>query len=114
MSIKNVDFGRIDAESESMLTEYFIDIGSFGRLRNGRKSYVIGRKGSGKTAIFQTATAERLGHPVVKLDFHEYPWAAHRAIREDGVPEEIAFASSWRFLFLGSCVRPGPNSPTNS
>ncbi len=105
MRVSDVDFGRIDAESEDMLGEYFVDTGSFARLRSGHKSYVIGRKGSGKTAIFQTATLERIGHSVVKLDFHEYPWMAHQAIREEGVSEEAAFVASWRFLFLVSFCR---------
>jgi energy-coupling factor transporter ATP-binding protein EcfA2 len=105
MSVQLVDFGRIDAESEDALSEYFVDIGTYGRIRKGERSYILGRKGSGKTAIFKTANKINVGHDVLKFDFQDYPWEIHKAICDDGVPGEAAFVSSWRFFFYVSICR---------
>lgn len=99
-SIANVDFGSLDAESEHNLTRYFVDTGVFQRLSSGDKAYVIGRKGSGKTAIFRESSDARVGHATIKLDFENYSWPVHMQIREEGVPEEASYVASWKFTFL--------------
>jgi hypothetical protein len=105
MSVQLVDFGRLDAESDSALSEYFVDIGTFRKIHQGRVSYIIGRKGSGKTAIFQTANERNIGHHVIRYDFQDYPWEVHKAIQDYGVPGEAAFVSSWRFFFYVSICK---------
>ena len=51
--LSNIDLGDIAAENESaQLKEYFVHTGSFTLAKQGHKRIVIGRKGSGKTAIF--------------------------------------------------------------
>ena len=105
MSIERVNFGRIDAESEVNLADYFVDTGVIDRLRIGRKQYVFGRKGSGKTAIFRTLTNGRLGREVISLDLQDYPWEAHKRIVEDGVSPEASYVTSWKFSFLVAACR---------
>lgn len=52
-NLSNIDLGDIAAENESaQLKEYFINTGSFTLAKQGHRRIVIGRKGSGKTAIF--------------------------------------------------------------
>lgn len=103
--ISDVDFGKLAAEGEHNLTRYFVDTGVFERLRSGQKAYVIGRKGSGKTAIFRESDETRIGHPVIKLDFEDYSWPAHLKIKEEGVFEEAAYVASWKFSFLINVCR---------
>lgn len=104
MPIKDVDFGRLDAEAEVNLADYFVDTGVLHKLRTGRKQYVIGRKGSGKTALFKLASEKALGQPVISMEFSDYPWAAHKQIREAEVTAESAFVTSWRFtIFAAIC-----------
>lgn len=98
--LADVDFGRLDAEADANLESYFVDTGVLTRLQRGEKSYVIGRKGSGKTAIFRLTSPARLKVPVLSLDFNEYPWEAHRRIREEGMVAESVYVASWRFMFL--------------
>lgn len=105
MSIKKVDFGRIDAEAEQNLGDYFVDTGVLAKLINGSKYLVIGRKGSGKTALFRLATKEKLGRDIISLDFENYPWEAHKMIREGGLSAESAFVASWRFMFFIAICR---------
>ena len=46
--VKNVKFGRLAAEREidEGLREYFLETGTFVRLRDGEKSILLGNRGS--------------------------------------------------------------------
>lgn len=105
VSIAGVDFGRLDAENERNLAKYFIDTGVVGKIRSGRKNVVVGRKGSGKTALFRYIDTATLGVPVERMDFDDYPWAMHRAIRDSGMPEESTYVASWKFFLNVSVLR---------
>jgi len=105
MSIKKVDFGRVDAEGEDKLADYFVDTGVLAKLTAGRKYLVIGRKGAGKTALFKLATSERIRRDVIALDFANYPWEAHKLIQESGLSPESAYVASWRFTLLAGVCR---------
>ncbi|HCU1962240.1 P-loop ATPase, Sll1717 family [Pseudomonas aeruginosa] len=99
--LENLSFGEFDAESEmQMLSEYFFDNGTLEKIKTGDKKYFLGRKGSGKTALFLQTKKPKLGQDIISLDFDDYCWDMHKKIREEGVPEESAFTTSWRFTFL--------------
>lgn len=104
-SIKNVDFGRVDAEREDNLGDYFVETGVLDKISRGRKYVVLGRKGSGKTALFKLTTPAKLGHEVIALDYIDYPWEAHKLVQEAGMHAESAYVASWRFSFLAAVCR---------
>lgn len=103
-NIEKVDFGRLDAETEEHLLEYFVDTGVISRLKNGERQYVIGRKGAGKTALFRRLGHDVLGHDVERLEFADYSWDAHKILAESGVTPESAYVASWRFTFLMTII----------
>src|SRR5689334_7377692 len=106
MAIKGVDFGRLEAEADPNLFRYFIDTGVFEKLVSGAKYFVIGRKGSGKTALFRHATTTAMGRPAVHLDFgSDYSWESHKQIVESGLPAESAHVASWRFTLLAAACK---------
>lgn len=95
--LKQVDFGRLDAESDDRLLDYFLKTGSALEILTG-KYLVIGRKGSGKTALFRFASSEmRDEGDVIELDLDAYVFLAHRSLEESGVPTTAAYTASWRF-----------------
>ena len=53
MNIGNIDWGDDSAEKDENLFEYFVSSSSFQRLSEKRKSIVVGRKGSGKSALMK-------------------------------------------------------------
>ncbi|RYU79896.1 P-loop ATPase, Sll1717 family [Hymenobacter persicinus] len=110
MALIDVDFGRVDAESDSNLKEYFVDTGVLNRISQGSRQFIIGRKGSGKTALFQQAESVLNNTSIVRLEFSDYSWEAHKAIKELGLPQENAYTSSWIFTFLISACREWTNS----
>jgi hypothetical protein len=101
MTISSVDFGELDAESEKNLADYFVDTGVLKKLALGQRQFVIGRKGSGKTALFRLATAPSLNQTqIIEVEFDQYPWEFHRQLKQSGMMAESAYESSWRFLLL--------------
>jgi hypothetical protein len=94
--LERVDFGRLDAESDTKLLDYFLVTGTVREVSDGAK-LVIGRKGAGKTALF-THLAARLKSAVVTLDLHEYVFELHRGFVQLGLTPDRAYTASWRLL----------------
>jgi hypothetical protein len=94
-------FGSTDADSDDLLDEAFQNHEAYTEAIAHRKPLVIGRKGSGKTAIFRKIIRARQ-HDVFAYGhtFSEYPWHHHNLQAMLGVPEEQRFVHSWRYLIL--------------
>ena len=46
-----IDLGMDEAEKDQRLQEYFLKTGSYQKALEGKKTIILGRKGSGKSAI---------------------------------------------------------------
>ena len=51
-NLRKIDLGNDEAEQDARLEEYFLRTTYYKNAMNGSKTLVIGRKGSGKSAIF--------------------------------------------------------------
>jgi len=92
------NFGAIDAENDTRLIEYFVKTPILRDLYDYKKSIVIGRKGTGKTAIYKYIGQDRI-NVTSKLLFKDYPWKIHDNYRNSIVSERESFVYSWEFLF---------------
>ncbi|HHA2365814.1 TPA: hypothetical protein ACOENC_000440 [Stenotrophomonas maltophilia] len=106
--IRDVNFGRLDAESDPDLGDFFLDTGVTARIDSGEHNLILGRKGSGKTALF---TEAKLRPGILRLDFHDYAWDAHKAIQELGGTADSRYMASWAFTFLVAACRTWTKSP---
>jgi hypothetical protein len=94
-------FGAVDADADKLLDLCFEDHEAYRDAKSHEKFLVLGRKGSGKTAIYRKLIRERryntfsFGH-----DFTDYPWHLHNKQAQVGVPEEHRYLQSWRYLIL--------------
>jgi hypothetical protein len=92
-------FGAVDADSDTLLDQCFEDHEAYQDALNFRRFLLLGRKGSGKTAIFKKLNKLHshdcftYGHT-----FADYPWAHHAHQKIHGVPEELCFEQSWIYL----------------
>lgn len=95
------NFGGTDADSDDLLDQAFQDHEAYSEAIAHRKPLVVGRKGSGKTAIYRKIIRTR-EHDVFAYGhtFSEYPWHHHNLQGMVGVPEEQRFTHSWRYLIL--------------
>lgn len=94
-------FGAIDADADGLLDACFQDHAAYVSVRDMRSFLILGRKGSGKTAIYKRLVEDR-SHDVFPIgySFDDYPWAHHDLQAEHGVPEERRYVHSWRYLIL--------------
>ncbi len=94
-------FGGTDADNDPVLLDCFEDHPAYADVLQHRRFCVLGRKGSGKTAIFKKILLTReydqfaFGHT-----FNDYPWHYHDRQKQLGVPEESCFMNSWMYLCL--------------
>ncbi len=94
-------FGAVDADADDLLGACFQDHQAYISVRDMRSFLILGRKGSGKTAIYKRLVEDRsddvfpIGH-----SFDDYPWSHHDLQAENGVPEERRYIHSWRYLIL--------------
>ncbi|MCC6409380.1 MAG: hypothetical protein IT453_19635 [Planctomycetes bacterium] len=99
-------FGGIDADTDALLDDCFQDHEAYAAAIKHERPLVLGRKGSGKTAIYRrivgihSHNAFALGHT-----FLEYPWHHHRLQELVGVPEESRYIQSWQYLILLGLAR---------
>lgn len=92
------DFGSIDAENDERLIEYFYRTEIIDKLMEYEKCIVIGRKGSGKTAIYKYIQNEKK-ESFSALLFRDYPWKLHDQYKNSIVSERESYVNSWTFYF---------------
>lgn len=94
------NFGAVDADADALLAECFATHSSYESVRDTRKFLVLGRKGSGKTAIYKQLLVENATSLSQGYTFDDYPWHHHDLQAEVGVPPERRFVHSWKYLIL--------------
>jgi len=94
-------FGGLDADTDKLLDSCFEDHEAYLSALKHQRFLVLGRKGSGKTAIFRKLITTRK-HDVFTFGhtFTDYPWHHHDKQESIGVPEEERFVHSWKYLIL--------------
>ena len=97
-------FGKDDAESDiapgGLLREGFIHTSAYMAAQSGKKSLIIGRKGSGKSAI--SVALLQQSHPGLKVSLvtpDEISADEIRRFQLVGIPAEQSKALLWRYIF---------------
>jgi hypothetical protein len=101
-----IDFGKVSAERDDLLSHYFFDNGVLKAVCKSPSSLlVLGRKGAGKTAIFRHLTENPrsflgVDDLLVPLSFEDYNWNIHTLLRNENKAESLIYKQSWRFVIL--------------
>lgn len=96
-------FGEIDAESDDLLSRCFEMHPGFEEALNGRRFLIVGRKGTGKTAIFKRLIALSQSTPTyftVGHSFADYPWHYHDLQVIPAAADQERYLHSWQYLIL--------------
>ena len=99
---------KVSAESDRDLMRYFVKTPLLDRVLRGGRWMVIGRKGTGKTAIYEylrQATPDELdGFKTIALSFKDYPWPIQHLYRESMESEISSYQRSWRYIIIVKCL----------
>lgn len=105
-NIKKVKFGRLAAEREidEGLKNYFLETGTFVRLRDGEKSILLGNRGAGKSAIIKMLSEyyKKKGNLVIELLPEDYSYEILNKTTVSGNEEKFvkasAYTAAWKYL----------------
>lgn len=99
-----IEFGKVSAERDENLSEYFFENGVLQEVINDKNSFlVLGRKGAGKTAVFQHLRDNSEKYLNAKdtlssLSLQDYSWDIHGLLAAEGKASSIAYIQSWKYI----------------
>lgn len=104
---RNVDFGDIDGLYDKNINEYFLDNGYWEQLVEGRKFFVIGRKGTGKSAIYNWVKLHEADKHVLvsNLSFKNFPFEKLLRLTDDDFSKPNQYQSVWRNIILSEIAK---------
>ncbi|MDR3418987.1 MAG: hypothetical protein P4L83_22670 [Nevskia sp.] len=90
-------FGDVAAEDDAVLS-YFLSTKAVSAVEGGSALMVLGRKGTGKTALVRYFTSGERRATSRPLNLRGYPWNVHALRTDSGASEVEAYVSSWRYF----------------
>ena len=110
--IEKIDLGDLAAENEIKgLSSYFVPTGQYSEAKRGRAQLVVGRKGSGKTAIFygvRSTYKPSRAHIVLDLkpEGHQFTKLREALLqRLSGGVQQHVLTAFWNYLLLMEIAR---------
>ncbi len=91
-------FGDVAAEDDDAVLSYFLKTAAVDRIASGSCYAVIGRKGSGKTALTKYFSQAKRDYVSSSPTLRDYPWNLHATRRNLGASDIESYVSSWRYL----------------
>ncbi|CUW47377.1 P-loop ATPase, Sll1717 family [Novacetimonas hansenii] len=104
MMIDWIDFGKVSAERDENLSEYFFENGILQEVVRNRFNFlVLGRKGAGKTAVFQHLNENSSKYletrdQIESLSLQDYSWDIHSLLSAEGKAASISYIQSWKYI----------------
>ena len=102
------DFGANAAEYDALLERCFQEHPIFGKVLYDQHCLILGRKGSGKTAICKKIIRLQQSHNnilAVEYDFTHYPWEYHNLMAVSSAADTERYLHSWRYFILISLAK---------
>lgn len=97
-TICGVDFGDIDGLYDPNLEKYFVDYEYWRDIVEGKRYFVIGRKGTGKSAVYnwiKKVSPEKYTL-VSNLSFKHFPFEKLLTLSDDNFAIPNQYQSIWR------------------
>lgn len=112
--LKEISRWKTEAHREDS-KRYFYYTEQIEDIENGEKHFIIGRKGTGKSAIVQylseKAKSEN-GYYVEKLSFSVFPYSEIRAKQDEKVAFPNQYVSLWKYVIYSSILKMMSRSET--
>lgn len=100
--LNKIDFGDIDGLYDPNLNQYFIDVQYKDSLLHGEKFFVIGRKGTGKSALYNWlhSIQSEEGIIVSNMSFSDFPFERLLSLSDDNFMKPNQYQSIWKHIIL--------------
>lgn len=105
--IRKIDFGEIDGYGDPNLEKYFLDNGYWEKIINDKIFFVVGKKGTGKSSIYQMIEKESFskGCIIVNKDFGEFPFEKLLRLQDDSFARPNQYQTIWRNVILNLFIQ---------
>lgn len=109
MRLSEINWGADSAENDPHLLSYFLNSSAFGRLSTRQKQIVIGRKGSGKSALRKKLAEHFANEPDTFVLTISPSYTAIRSILNEkdlqtSFGKEVFFQHTWMRQILTDCL----------
>lgn len=95
--------GKNAAEADAVL-DYFLTTDAVQKIASNDAFLILGRKGSGKTALVRHFTKDENNPFAVALNLRGYPWGLHAALGNSQGSEIEKYVASWRYLIAAQAA----------
>lgn len=101
--LQEVKFGDIDGMYDLDLEEYFIDRDYFEGLFEKNNFFVIGRKGTGKSALYNWihTTSSKKGNICINILFNEFPFQRLLELKDNSFAQPYQYQTICKNMILG-------------
>lgn len=100
--MQQIDFGDIDGLYDPKLERYFLDDDYWRKIVEGDVFFVLGRKGTGKSAIYKwiARQAGERACMISNLSFQSFPFEKFLGLSDDDFSRPNQYQSIWRNIIL--------------
>jgi len=105
--IRKIDFGEIDGYGDPNLEKYFLDNGYWDRIVDSNVFFVVGKKGTGKSSIYQMIAREayQKGCLVINKDFGEFPFEKLLKLQDDNFAKPNQYQTIWKNVIFNLLIQ---------
>ncbi|HCG6075848.1 MULTISPECIES: P-loop ATPase, Sll1717 family [Vibrio harveyi group] len=103
LDFSHVEWGPDEAKGDKNLPNYFFEFEEYPLIKEGDYRYVIGRKGTGKTAVLEKLKSDCELDPLSffsSLSLRNFPLTLIRDLRDKSFQDKSQFVPVWTFLIL--------------
>lgn len=103
ISFSEIVWGEDEAKNDSMLEDYFVEFPGYSKILAGQKRYIIGRKGTGKSAILQKIRLDAKSDPTLfccDISLRDFPLNDFKALGDRSLQDKSKYVCAWKFLLL--------------
>ncbi len=103
LSFSDIEWGEDEAKNDEALGQYFVEFPGYDEILKGKKRYIIGRKGTGKSAILQKLRLDSASDPTSfysDISLRDFPLSDFKSLGDRSQQDKSKYVSAWKFLLL--------------
>lgn len=103
IKFSDIEWGEDEARSDPSLENYFVEFPGYEKIWSGKKRYIIGRKGTGKSAILQKIRLTAQQDPEIfyrDISLRDFPLTDFKSMGDRSLQNKSKYVSAWKFLLF--------------